>query len=156
MDVLSVACEDPRVSPQELIAEGEILAALARGDENSESVRERRGKPIDLDAYFATPPDVRMAFSMLKGVELIPEELELLKEINRLEEELASMPQDDRERHEDNLAFGKVRDGEVAITGMRVACAPENVRGALRRKISELYAVYDIRMQTYRRKVRNL
>ena len=49
------------MTPQELIAEAEILAALARGDENSESVRERKGKPIDLDAYFATPPDVRMA-----------------------------------------------------------------------------------------------
>ena len=71
--------QDCGVSPQELIAETEILAALARGEEDSESVRKQKGKPIDLDAYFATPPDVRMAFSMLKGVELIPEELELLK-----------------------------------------------------------------------------
>jgi hypothetical protein len=110
------------VSPQELIAEAEILAALARGEENSESVRKQKGEPIDLEAYFATPPDVRMAFSMLKGVELVPEELELLKEINRLE-------------------------------GRAAATDDATVRAALRRKISELYALYDMRMQTYRRKV---
>ena len=113
------------MSPQELLAETEILAALARGEENSASLRERKGKPIDLDAYFATPPDVRMAFSMLKGVELLPEELELLKEINRLDEQMA-------------------------------CAADQSERAALRLKISELYAVYDMRMQTYRRKVRNL
>ncbi len=125
VDASCVACEESVVSPQELIAETEILAALTRGEENSASLRERKGKPIDLDAYFATPPDVRMAFSMLKGVELVPEELELLKEINRLEERVAS-------------------------------AADQSERAMLRLKISELYAVYDMRMQTYRRKVRNL
>jgi len=114
--------EPSGVSPQELIAETEILAALARGEEDSESVRQQKGKPINLDAYFATPPDVRMAFSMLKGVELIPEELEVLKEINRLEEKAA-------------------------------ATDDPTIRAALRLKISELYALYDMKMQTYRRKV---
>ncbi len=110
------------MTPQELAAEAEILAAIARGEEESAGVRERKGKPIDLDAYFATPPDVRMAFSMLKGVELIPEELELLKEINRLEEQAAQ-------------------------------AADETTRAALRLKMSELHALYDMKMQTYRREV---
>lgn len=110
------------MSPQELVAESEILAALSRGEQNSPAVRERNGKAIDLDAYFATPQDLRMAFSILKGVESIPEELELLKEINRLKEK------------------------EEASTN-------EEVRAGLRLKISELYAIYDMKMQTYRRKV---
>jgi hypothetical protein len=110
------------MTPQELIAESEILAALARGEEDSKEIRERKGKPIDLDAYFATPPDLRMAFSMLKGVELVPEELELLKEINLLKEQAKS-------------------------------ATAESVRVALHCKTSELYAVYDMKMQTYRRKV---
>jgi hypothetical protein len=110
------------VTPQEQIAEAEILGFLARGGENSAALRERNGKPIDLDAYFATPPDVRMAFSMLKGAEVVPEELELLKEINRLEADAA-------------------------------ACEDGTIRAALRRTISELYALYDMKMQTYRRKV---
>ena len=110
------------MTPQELIAESEILAALARGEENSKGVRERKGKPVNLDSYFATPAVMRMAFSALKGVELIPEELELLKEINRLKEQAES-------------------------------ATDESVRTALRLKISELYAVYEMKMQTYRRKV---
>jgi hypothetical protein len=132
------------VSPQELIAEAEILAALARGDENAEGVRERKGKPIDLDAYFATPADVRMAFSMLKGVELVPEELELLKEINRLKEQVAALDRKDGDvQVGENGTQTKVRDGEGAITSTRVACAPQNVRSALQRKISELYRYDD-------------
>ena len=118
------------MTPQEEIAEREIVAALARGEDNSAEVRERKGKPIDLDAYFATPADMRMAFSMLKGVELVPEELELLKELNRLQEEAAAL---------DQLSASD-RETERALA-------------ALRRKISELYAVYDMKMQTYRRKV---
>ena len=110
------------MSPLELIAETEIRATLARGEQNCEARRERKGKPIDLDAYFATPSELRMAFSMLKGGEVVPEELEMLKEIHRLEDEVAS-------------------------------AADENTRSALRLKISELYAVYDMKMQAYRRKV---
>ena len=110
------------MSPQELIAETEIRAALARGEQNSEALRERKGKLIDLDAYFATPSELRMAFSMLRGGEVVPEELEMLKEIHRLEDEAAS-------------------------------AADENTRSVLRLKISELYAVYDMKMQAYRRKV---
>ena len=37
---------------------------------STEAVRARKGKPINLDAYFATPHDVRTAFSMSKRVEL--------------------------------------------------------------------------------------
>lgn len=110
------------VSPQELIAEAEISAALARGEEKSEALRDRKGKPIDLDAYFATPPELRMAFAVLKSGEILPEELELLKEINRLKEQAAS-------------------------------AADEMTRSTLRLKISELSAVYDMKMEAYRRGV---
>ena len=122
MDARLVLCQNSAVTPQELIAEAEILAFLARGEDHAQPLQEHKGKPIDLDVYFATPPDVRMAFSILKGAELVPEELELLKEINRLEEQAASS--------ED-----------------------EAIRTTLRLKISELYAFYDMKMQTYRRKV---
>ena len=110
------------VSPQEQMADDAIRAALARGEENSGALRERRGKPIDLDAYFNTPPELRMAFSMLKEGNEVPEELELLKEINRLKEQVAS-------------------------------AAHEKTRSELRLKLSELSAVYEMKMQAYRREV---
>ena len=42
------------------------------------------GKPLDLDAYFNTPEDLRMAFSLLKSNQFVPEEVEMMKEIDEL------------------------------------------------------------------------
>ena len=43
-----------------------------------------KGKPLDLDAYFATPEHLRMAYSILKSADIIPEEMKLLREIEGL------------------------------------------------------------------------
>ena len=43
-----------------------------------------RGKPLNLDAYFATPEDMRISYSVLKNAGVIPEQAELLKEIESL------------------------------------------------------------------------
>ncbi len=44
------------------------------------------GKPIDLTAYFNTPEEVRMAFSVLKSANVLPQEAELLKEMASIKE----------------------------------------------------------------------
>jgi DnaJ-like protein len=49
-----------------------------------------KGKPIDLTPYFDTPEDLRMAYSILKGNNFVPEEVELLKEIEALKKRLES------------------------------------------------------------------
>lgn len=54
-----------------------------------------KGKPLDLDAYFATPEDVRIAYSILKGAGFIPEEAQLLKEIESLKDTLETCPGED-------------------------------------------------------------
>jgi len=48
------------------------------------------GKPLDLDAYFNTPEDLRMAFSMLKSNDFVPEEVDILKEIADLKEQIST------------------------------------------------------------------
>lgn len=48
------------------------------------------GKPLDLSAYFDTPEEVRLAYSILKNADVLPREAELLKEIAALKEELES------------------------------------------------------------------
>lgn len=48
------------------------------------------GRPIDLDDYFKAPEDLRAAYSILKNANLVPEEVELLNEVERLEGELAA------------------------------------------------------------------
>ncbi|MEW6213471.1 MAG: DUF1992 domain-containing protein [Acidobacteriota bacterium] len=47
-----------------------------------------RGKPLDLSAYFATPEEVRVSYSILKNAGVVPQEVELLGEIVKLKESL--------------------------------------------------------------------
>src|SRR5215813_506802 len=49
-----------------------------------------KGKPLDLDAYFATPEHLRMGYSILRSADTIPEEMELLRQIESLKKSLDS------------------------------------------------------------------
>lgn len=51
---------------------------------------QNKGKPLDLTAYFETPEDLRMAYSVLKNAGMVSAEVELLQEIAALKERLAS------------------------------------------------------------------
>ena len=64
------------------IAESHITEAMARGEfENLPGA----GKPLDLDGYFNTPEALRVGFSILKNANCAPVEVELLKEVARLQ-----------------------------------------------------------------------
>ncbi len=58
-----------------------------------------QGKPLDLSAYFETPEEVRLAYSVLKNAGLVPEEINLLKELAALREQLASETDDSRRKN---------------------------------------------------------
>ena len=76
--------------------EERIKEAIARGEFDD---LKGRGKPIDLDAYFNTPEDLRMAYSILKSNNFVPEEVEMMKEIAVLKEKLdACELKEDREK----------------------------------------------------------
>ena len=47
-----------------------------------------KGRPIDLNAYFATPADLRLGYSVLKSAKCLPVEVELMKEIENLKNNL--------------------------------------------------------------------
>ena len=47
------------------------------------------GKPLNLEDYFSTPEDLRMALSILKNANCAPAEVELLNEVSRLERAVA-------------------------------------------------------------------
>jgi 2-succinyl-5-enolpyruvyl-6-hydroxy-3-cyclohexene-1-carboxylate synthase len=47
------------------------------------------GKPLDLEEYFNTPEEMRVAYSILKNANCAPVEVELMKEVSRLEEAIA-------------------------------------------------------------------
>lgn len=48
-----------------------------------------RGTPVNLDDYFNTPEDVRMAYSILKNANCLPPEAQLMAEVSRLEQAVA-------------------------------------------------------------------
>ena len=57
------------------------------------------GKPLDLDWYFQLPEHLRLTYSVLKNSNAVPEEVELLREIAHLKEEVArTESQSDRDR----------------------------------------------------------
>jgi Domain of unknown function (DUF1992) len=69
----------------ERIAEEKIRDAIARGEFDN---LPGAGKPIDLEEYFRTPEELRMAYSILKSARCLPEEVELMNEIAALDREL--------------------------------------------------------------------
>lgn len=54
----------------------------------------RRG-PIELEEYFKLPVELRMAYSILKSAGCVPEEVELLREMGRLDTALAAAADDE-------------------------------------------------------------
>src|SRR5262245_59175733 len=65
----------------------QIKEAIARGEFDN---LPGKGKPLDLDAYFATPEHLRIGYSILKSADIIPEEMELLRQIEALKKSLES------------------------------------------------------------------
>jgi DnaJ-domain-containing protein 1 len=49
-----------------------------------------KGKPLDLEGYFQTPEHLRMCYSILKNGDFVPEEVQTLKEIEALKEQLSA------------------------------------------------------------------
>jgi hypothetical protein len=68
------------------LVEAAIREAQERGDFDH---LKNKGKPIDLNAYFETPEELRMAYSLLKNANMAPAEVDLLGEIAALKEKLA-------------------------------------------------------------------
>ena len=67
------------------IVEEKIREAMEAGEFDN---IEGSGRPVNLEAYFATPEDLRAGYSVLKNAGVVPEEAQLLKEIDETRREL--------------------------------------------------------------------
>lgn len=74
------------------IVEAIIQDAMRRGQFNGLA---GTGKPIDLRAYFETPEELRLAYSLLEGAGMLPREVELLKEIAELTDSISTSSTED-------------------------------------------------------------
>jgi hypothetical protein len=83
---LSIA-EDARFMNWTKLAEDRIEEAIANGEfENLPG----QGQPLDLAEYFALPAAERAGAALLKNANVVPPEVQLLKEIAELEEAIAN------------------------------------------------------------------
>lgn len=69
------------------LVEKKIREALEAGEFDG---LEGAGRPVNLDAYFSTPEELRAGYAVLKNAGVVPEEARLLGEINGLKERLAA------------------------------------------------------------------
>jgi hypothetical protein len=84
------------MSVVEKIAEQKIREAMAQGEFDGLS---GAGKPLErLDSYFATPEQVRLGYPVLKSAGIVPEEVQLRREIYLLRQQLEGI--DDAGRRE--------------------------------------------------------
>lgn len=75
------------LSAIQLIAERKISEAIREGKLETSGWK---GKPLPVDDDHLIPPDLRMAYKILKNAGFLPPEIEAKKEIHRLEELIAA------------------------------------------------------------------
>jgi len=73
----------------EKIAENRILEAMEAGLFDN---LEGHGQPLKLEDESHIPPELRMAYKILKNADCLPPELEVRKEVVRLQDLVASLP----------------------------------------------------------------
>jgi hypothetical protein len=106
----------------EKLAELKIREAMEAGEFDR---LPNAGQPIRLDDYFSLPEHLRMAYSVLKSANCLPEEVHLLNDVARLESALAAAGDDAaaRERLTSELRDARLRL-DLAIGRHRAALHP--------------------------------
>src|SRR3954465_2522721 len=89
--------------------EKKIREAIERGEFDN---LPGKGRPIDLDAYFNAPEDLRMAFSLLRSNDFVPAEVDMMKELSQLKERLEKST-DETER---KTLAKTIQDKRLALT----------------------------------------
>ena len=71
------------------IAESRIQEAIQKGDFDN---LEGKGQPLNLEDDSQVPPELRMAYKVLKNADCLPPELEIKKDILTLQDLVANLP----------------------------------------------------------------
>jgi hypothetical protein len=90
----------------EKIAQQKIQEAIEAGEFDN---LPNAGQKLDLDSYFALPPHLRMAYSVLKSANCVPQEIELLNEVARAEAAVAAAAPEHRDRLTRELEAARLR-----------------------------------------------
>jgi hypothetical protein len=116
------------VGPLEKIAEARIRDAIARGDFDDLA---GKGQPLRLDDLAGVPEDLRSSYILLKNAGVLPEEMELRKEMVTLEALLdACADPDERVRLRKDLSWKIVRF-RMLLERRRPRATPHEYRAKL-------------------------
>jgi hypothetical protein len=89
------------------IAEEKIMESIRKGELNS---LPGKGKPLELEDDSMVPEELRVAFKLLKNAGMIPEEMQLRKDLLTLEELLACCRnEEDRSKLQQEWSIKKLR-----------------------------------------------
>lgn len=104
-----------------------IAAALKEAYERGEIQRAKSfGKPLDFgDGYDETPADLRMGYKILKDAGAAPVEVEMLREVRALGEQLAEMDSDSDEAAATRRKISDLR----LIVALRMEAMAKRPRG---------------------------
>jgi hypothetical protein len=105
----------------EKIAQRKIQEAIEAGEFDN---LPNAGQPLDLESYFSLPPHLRMAYSVLKSANCVPQEIELLNEVARLEKALAEAVDE---------TVGEYLRRELQTARLRLDLALERLKAEARR-----------------------
>jgi hypothetical protein len=75
--------------------EGAIQSAIERGEFDN---LKGKGKPLDLNEYFDTPENIRLGYTLLKNAGYVPEEVQLLNQIEEYKAQLNQLKDQNRIR----------------------------------------------------------
>jgi hypothetical protein len=104
------------MSSFERLAEAVIQEAIRRGEFDRLT---NKGKRLDLNDYFETPEELRVAYSALKNSGLLPTEVELLKEIEILHEQLKTCQDEEQRKRYQKQLDDKELAFELAMDHLR-------------------------------------
>src|SRR4051794_10986393 len=95
--------------------EERIAEALREAHERGELQRAKGwGKPLDFgDGYDETPADLRMGYKILKDAGAAPAEVEMLREVRALEQQLAAL---DSQSPEAEALRGKILEMRTIVS----------------------------------------
>ncbi len=96
----------------EKFIEEQISKAMAEGEFDD---LPGKGRPLDLSAYFQTPENLRLCYSILKNGNFTPPEVELLKEIESLRTQLEATSDDERRRQLKKIIADKTLAAKMLI-----------------------------------------
>jgi hypothetical protein len=80
----------------ERIAENKILEAIEAGAFDN---LPGKGRPLNLEEDSQVPPELRMAYKIMKMADCLPPELEVRREIVQLQDLLAALPDEKAKLH---------------------------------------------------------